>query len=111
KPAAPTDSPNAGKTQQAPKQSDVQRQEPSSENMDSNAQRQHSRSTPASKSTGRQSGNSNQHAAVGAVRDWKAIDKNHDNLISPEEMEADLKAGKPGRSDTSSTSTTGSSKP
>ncbi|HTT12323.1 MAG TPA: hypothetical protein VMG60_15665 [Burkholderiaceae bacterium] len=26
-----------------------------------------------------------------AVRDWKAIDKNHDNLIEPEEMEAYLK--------------------
>lgn len=26
------------------------------------------------------------------IRDWKAIDKNNDNLISPEEMEAWLKA-------------------
>ena len=25
-----------------------------------------------------------------AVRDWKAIDKNHDNLIEPEEMESYL---------------------
>jgi len=25
------------------------------------------------------------------VRNWKAIDKNHDNLIEPEEMEAYLK--------------------
>jgi hypothetical protein len=24
------------------------------------------------------------------VRDWKTIDTNHDNLISPEEMEAEL---------------------
>ena len=34
-----------------------------------------------------------QHAPVASseVRNWKAIDKNHDNLISPEEMEAALK--------------------
>jgi hypothetical protein len=28
---------------------------------------------------------------VGEVRNWNAIDKNHDHLISPEEMEAALK--------------------
>jgi hypothetical protein len=32
--------------------------------------------------------------AAGEVRDWKAIDKNHDNLIEPEEMEAYLQQGK-----------------
>jgi hypothetical protein len=31
------------------------------------------------------------HAQAGGVRDWNAIDKNHDHLISPEEMEAALK--------------------
>jgi len=32
--------------------------------------------------------------APGQVRNWKAIDKNHDNLIGPEEMEAYLNQGK-----------------
>lgn len=32
--------------------------------------------------------------SVGEVRNWKAIDKNHDNLIEPEEMESYLKQGK-----------------
>ena len=35
----------------------------------------------------------NARVAAGEVRDWRAIDKNHDNLISPEEMEAALKQG------------------
>jgi hypothetical protein len=34
------------------------------------------------------------NSEVGEVRDWAAIDKNKDNLISPEEMEAELNRGK-----------------
>ncbi len=33
-------------------------------------------------------------ADVGAVRDWSQIDLNKDNLISPDEMEAELSRGK-----------------
>lgn len=64
--------------------------QPSNATLDDNAQRAHSRSTSAT------SGNKKmQHTkmAAGEVRDWRAIDKNHDNLISPEEMEAALKKG------------------
>jgi hypothetical protein len=44
-----------------------------------------------------QEGQQSQPAAVasGEVRDWAAIDKNNDNLISPEEMEAALKQNAP----------------
>jgi len=73
---------NPDKTKAAPSKSDVQQQ-----------QSQPSSSTKA------------QHppVAAGEVRDWRAIDKNHDNLISPEEMEAALKqpssqTGKSGQS-------------
>jgi hypothetical protein len=36
---------------------------------------------------------SHQALAASDVRNWKAIDKNHDNLIEPDEMEANLKQG------------------
>ena len=95
KPTAPANSPNAGKTQQAPKKSDVQGKEPSAGNMDSNAQRQHSRSTPAASASSKQSRSSRtQTAQVGEVRNWNTIDKNKDHLISPDEMQAELDRGK-----------------
>ena len=63
----PTTSQNADKTQVAPSKKDVQRSD--------------ARNTKPQRNT----------MAGNEVRDWKAIDKNHDNLISPEEMEAALK--------------------
>lgn len=91
KPAAPATSPNANKRVQAPDKSTVQSQEPANENVDSNAQRQHSRSTPAAAPSAKARGNTPAYSPQGAdVRDWKAIDTNHDNLISPDEMEAEL---------------------
>ena len=85
-PAGSTD-----KTKVAPSKKDVQQQQsdPKNENMDANAQRAHDRNTGSSAKTKTQ----HPQVAVGEVRDWKAIDKNHDNLISPEEMEASLKQG------------------
>lgn len=65
--------------------------EPSVETMDDNAQRAHDRN----KTAGAKDPAAARRAptAVGEVRDWRAIDKNRDNLISPEEMEASLKQG------------------
>ncbi len=94
KPTAPADSPNAGKTQQAPKKSEVQGKEPSAENMDSNAQRAHSRSTPAASASSKASHGRTQTAQLGEVRNWAAIDKNKDHLIEPDEMQAYLDQGK-----------------
>ena len=96
KPTAPSTSPNANKRVQAPDKDAVQNQAPSNENADSNAQRQHSRSTPAAGSAAKARGNTApSYSPQGAdVRDWKAIDTNHDNLISPEEMEAELGKGR-----------------
>jgi hypothetical protein len=54
--------------------------------MDANAQRAHDRNTGATPRTKQQQ----PPVAARDVRNWQAIDKNHDNLISPEEMEADL---------------------
>lgn len=91
KPTTPAASPNAGKRVQSPDKGNVQSQEPANENMDSNAQRQHSRSTPAAASSAKPGGNAPAYSPQGAdVRNWKAIDTNHDNLISPDEMEAEL---------------------
>jgi hypothetical protein len=95
---SPSTAPNPDKAQTAPSPGAVQQQQanPSNENMDANAQRAHSRasgSTPSS-STGK----TTSQPGAGEVRDWRAIDKNHDNLIQPEEMEAELKAGKSGSS-------------
>ena len=88
---APATSPNPGKTQTAPTKSDVQQQQaqPSNETMDSNAQRAHSRSSGSTQQSSSKPPAA--HANAGEVRDWNAIDKNHDHLISPEEMEAALK--------------------
>lgn len=90
KPTTPATSPNANKPVQSPDKDTVQRQEPTNENIDSNAQRQHSRSTPTASSTKRPGTAPSYSPDRGEVRDWKAIDTNHDNLISPEEMEAEL---------------------
>jgi hypothetical protein len=91
KPATRATSPNANKQVQSPEKGAVQSQEPANENMDSNAQRQHSRSTPAAAPSAKARGNAPAYSPQGAdVRDWKAIDSNHDNLISPDEMEAEL---------------------
>ena len=91
KPTTPATSPNANKSVQSPDKGTVQSQEPANENIDSNAQRQHSRSTPAAAPSAKARGNKPSYSPQGAeVRDWKAIDTNHDNLISPEEMEAEL---------------------
>ena len=62
----PTTSQNADKTQAAPNKKE--------------AQRPAAQTTKAQKNT----------VASSEVRDWKAIDTNHDNLIEPEEMEAAL---------------------
>ena len=91
KPAA---APDAAKTQVKPGNTDAQQSQPqpSTEAMDANAQRAHSRksgSTPAPSAKTKAA-----PAAANEVRDWKAIDTNHDNLISPEEMEASLIAGR-----------------
>jgi len=88
---APATSPNPGKTQTAPTKSDVQQQQaqPSNETMDSNAQRAQSRSSGSTQQSSSKPRTA--QANAGEVRDWNAIDKNHDHLISPEEMEAALK--------------------
>lgn len=81
---------NNDRSKVVPTQKDVQQSQsqPSNENMDANAQRSHDRNTGSSRPNSK-----SQSAAVasGEVRDWNAIDKNHDNLISPDEMEASLK--------------------
>jgi len=80
---------NSDKTKVVPSKKDVQQTQPSNEMMDQNAQRAHDRNTgstpPPSTKAQRPA------TTVGEVRDWNAIDKNHDHLISPEEMEAALK--------------------
>jgi hypothetical protein len=64
------------------------------EAMDDNAQRAHSRrDTAAQPKSPRQQQAATQRVAAGDVRDWDAVDKNDDNLISPEEMEEALKEG------------------
>lgn len=91
KPTAPATSPNANKRVQSPDKGTVQSQEPANENIDSNAQRQHSRSTPAAAPSAKTRGTAPSYSPQGAdVRDWRAIDTNRDNLISPDEMEAEL---------------------
>jgi predicted Zn-dependent protease len=65
---------------------------PSNENLDANAQRAHSPSlTRSGPSPDAKAGEA--PASPSDVRDWNAIDKNHDDLISSEEMEAYLKEG------------------
>lgn len=68
KPAAPADS--TTKRIQSPDKSNVERQ----------------RNTPAAAGNTARSG----QAQVGEVRDWGAIDKNKDHLVSADEMEAYL---------------------
>lgn len=77
-----------------PTQKDVQQSQaqPSNENMDANAQRAHDRNTASTRAN---SSSSSAAVASSDVRDWSAIDKNQDNLISPEEMEASLKQNAP----------------
>ncbi|MEO7337561.1 MAG: hypothetical protein ABIV63_13365 [Caldimonas sp.] len=61
--------------------------QPSVKTLDDNAQREHDRNA----ATKPPSGVADARVAANGVRDWKAIDTNHDNLISPAEMEAALK--------------------
>ena len=84
------------KTQVQPSKQEAQQTEPSNENMDANAQRAHDRNTGT---TAKSKSGSKQQPQVAArdVRNWSAIDKNHDNLISPEEMEADLQQKGPSK--------------
>ena len=69
---------------------------PSVQSMGENAQRQHDRNaaTPKPAPGAAATTNSAQPRGaapdVGEVRDWAKIDKNKDNLISPEEMETYL---------------------
>jgi hypothetical protein len=90
-------------------QMQTQQQDPNARGMDDNAQRQHSRdqSSGANKGaaggatggdtakTGATASMSGKQAAPqgGGTRDWSTIDTNHDNLVTPEEMEAGLKQG------------------
>lgn len=82
-----------------PSQAEVQQKgtSPSVKDLDANAQRAHDPSTGSgadssmSKDSGSMSKDSSSAGSSGATRDWAAVDKNHDNLIQPEEMEAALK--------------------
>jgi hypothetical protein len=84
------------KTQVQPSKQEAQQAEPSNENMDANAQRAHDRNTGT---TPRSGSKQQQQPQVSArdVRNWQTIDKNHDNLISPEEMEAELQQKGPSK--------------
>lgn len=85
----------ADKTQVMPPRSDLKPgAAPTVPSMDSNAQRQHDRNAGAAKSAGsaKTTGTATSAApGAGEVRNWGEIDKNKDNLISPEEMEEYLK--------------------
>ncbi len=101
KPAPPA---KTDKVQVAPgKQQDPKAEPATVEKLDDNAQRIHDRDR-AAKPPGSAASNVRTTTAPTAqasrgvpegVRDWAAIDKNKDNLISPEEMEAALKEGAP----------------
>jgi hypothetical protein len=84
----------AGKTQIKPGNTEAQQSkpQPTTESMDANAQRAHSRKSGSTPAPGAKTKAA--PVAAGEVRNWKAIDKNHDNLISPEEMEASLIASR-----------------
>ena len=97
--AAPTPATGnkADKTQVMPSRSDLKPgAAPTVPSMDSNAQRQHDRNSGAAKTagTGKVAATATP-ASVGEVRDWAVIDKNKDNLVSPDEMEAYLKQSGP----------------
>jgi hypothetical protein len=89
------------KTQVTPGKNEVKPIAPTLEKMDDNAQRIHDRNRTAapqgSASNVQGSGNAGQatRGPAEGVRDWAAIDKNKDNLISPEEMEAELQRDRP----------------
>lgn len=116
---------NADKTQVQPDKGDLKPDPATVEKMDDNAQRIHDRDRDAAaqgkapdaqgnaqsnaqgNAQGEAQGNSQGNAQANAgnsqqarpsqgdVRDWSAVDKNSDNLISPEEMEAALKETSP----------------
>ncbi len=106
---APAVGNKADSTKVVPQRSDLQPgAAPTVQSMGENAQRQHDRNaaatpkspdaakTPGVTATGATATTSATAAApaptgAGQVRDWAAIDKNKDNLISPEEMEEFLK--------------------
>jgi hypothetical protein len=92
-PASPTGN-KADKTQVVPSRSDLQPgAAPTVQRMDDNAQRQHDPNSAAARNAGpaKSAGTATPAAAsAGDVRDWAAIDKNKDNLISPDEMESYL---------------------
>ncbi|MBA2722026.1 MAG: hypothetical protein H0W48_12930 [Methylibium sp.] len=96
--AGQTSTNKADQTQVVPSRDDLQPgAAPTVESMDANAQRQHDRNRDGSaqgSSTGAAAGGE-MAAASSETRDWSAIDTNNDNLISPEEMEAALKADGP----------------
>ena len=85
------------KTQVVPGKNDLKQSPATLEKMDDNAQRIHDRDRaagPRGVQTTATAASSTRAPADG-VRDWAAIDKNKDNLISPEEMEAHLAEGRP----------------
>jgi hypothetical protein len=98
KAAPPT---KAEKTQVTPGKNDLKQSPATLEKMDDNAQRIHDRdraAAPRGSASNVQTtatATSSTRAAADGVRDWAAIDKNKDNLISPEEMEAHLAEGRP----------------
>ena len=94
--AEPTAAPGnkAGKNQVVPGRSDLQPgAAPTVQRMDDNGQRQHDRNA-ASKTLGAAKPAAPVATGTNEVRDWAAIDKNKDHLISPEEMEDYLKQGR-----------------
>ena len=98
KPSAASD--KADKTQVVPAKKDINPYPATIEKLDDNAQRSHDRDRTAAPQGSAvnvtPSANDARTARVpDGVRDWAAIDRNNDNLISPEEMEAALKEGRP----------------
>lgn len=71
----------------------IAQDEPSNETMDLNAQRAHDRNMRSDLPEGMQT--PQELISAGEVRDWNAIDADHDNLISPDEMEVALNANAP----------------
>lgn len=100
----PVKADKADSTQVTPHRKDTEATPPSLEKLDDNAQRSHDRNSTAaprgSDSNARPNAKAGSDGArparsTEAVRDWAAIDKNKDHLISPEEMEAALKQDRP----------------
>ena len=92
---------DADKTQVAPDKKDLKPYPATVEKMDDNAQRIHDRDRAASPQDGSANPQANTNAGQQAgasqadVRNWDTVDANNDNLISPEEMEAELKLASP----------------